>query len=291
MPSAGGSTLPYDPRAWFDATAERMIANRGGTSELEVVGDMDAFQKRKRDTMLRWLSSQDVGGRRLLEVGCGAGGNLRFLHARGARTCGADISPRMIDLARTLNAERGMEFPLAVIDGASLPHDSGSFDIVLTVTALQHNHDGPALESLTGEIVRVLRPGGQAWIIEGVHRHHSVHRASTHRTLEEWESFFTRGGMELERYQADHSNYPTLMAAWQQLSTGMRKRLARLRRRRLDDEQDYMRRFGDGAVLDSWMSRGLLRFCAVADRLRRGSDALGYFVFRKPEGPSVPSAG
>jgi SAM-dependent methyltransferase len=274
--------LAYDPRAWFDATAERMITNRGGAAELEVVGDIDAFQKRKRDTMLRWLSTQPVAAQHVLEVGCGAGGNLRFLHERGADTEGADISPRMVDLARTLNAERGMEFPIVVIDGAHLPHPSDSFDVVLTVTALQHNHDGPSLDSLCREIVRVLRPGGAAWIIEGVYPRHTVHRASTHRTQAEWEDLFIPHGVELESYVADHSNYPTLMAAWQQLSTGVRKRLLRLRHRSLQDEDDFMRRFGDGAVLDGWMSRGILRFCAVADRLHRGHDALGYFVFRKP---------
>jgi SAM-dependent methyltransferase len=278
--------LAYDPRAWFDATAERMIANRGGASELEVVGDLDEFQKRKRHTMLRWLAAREVAGRHLLEVGCGAGGNLRVLHERGAHTEGADISPRMVELARTLNAERGMEFPIVVIDGAHLPHPDASFDVVLTVTALQHNHDGPALDSLSGEIVRVLRPGGAAWIIEGVYPRHTVHRASTHRTQVEWETLFTRHGVELESYMADHSNYPRLMAAWQQLSTAVRKRLLRLRRRSLQDEDDFMRRFGDGAVLDGWVSRGILGFCSVADRLHRGHDALGYYVFRKPSSPA-----
>lgn len=278
--------MAYDPRAWFDATAERMIANRGGASELEVVGDIDEFQKRKRHTMLRWLASQEVAGLRILEVGCGAGGNLRALHERGAITEGADISPRMAELAQTLNAERGMVFPITVIDGAHLPHGDGAFDVVLTVTALQHNHDGPALDSLSREIVRVLRPGGAAWIIEGVYPRHTVHRASTHRTQGEWETLFTRHGVELESYFADHSHYPTFMAAWQHLSTGVRKRLLRLRRRSLQDEEDFMRRFGDGAVLDGWMSRGILHLCSVADRLHRGQDALGYFVFRKPDSTS-----
>jgi len=275
--------VTYDPRAWFDATADRMIATRGGAADLEVVGDIDEFQKRKRNNMLRWLEGRRPQGMQVLEVGCGAGGNLRFLHQLGADTSGADISPRMVELAQTLNAERGMEFPLVVIDGAHLPHADHSFDVVLTVTALQHNHDGPALDSLSGEIVRVLKPGGTAWIIEGVHRRHTVHRASTHRTQVEWERMFTRHGMELQSYQADHSNYPTLMAAWQQLSTGVRKRLLHARRRHLEDEKDFMRRFGDGAALDGWMSRSILHFCAIADRVHRGSDALGFFVFEKPK--------
>jgi SAM-dependent methyltransferase len=272
-----------DPRAWFDATAERMLDQRDTPTDLEVVGDLDVFQRDKRRRMLGWLAARPVAQRRVLEVGCGAGGNLRFLQHRGAAVEGADISPKMIEVARRLNAAAGVDFPLHVIDGAHLPHATGALDVVLTVTALQHNHDGPMLSSLVGEIARVLKPGGEAWILEGVHRVRTVHRQSVHRTADEYEAMFVVAGLERLEFRALHHHYPHWMARWQQVSTASRRLLYRATRGSdLPAEQHYMRRHGDGATLDSVASRGLFALSRVADSVHRAGDALGFFVFRKP---------
>jgi len=270
-----------DPRAWFDATAERMLAARQQHADLEVVGDLDAYQRDRRQRMLGWLAARPVAGLRLLEVGCGAGGNLRFLLARGARVEGADISPRMVQLARHLNADQGVDLPLHVIDGASLPHATGSFDVVLTVTALQHNHDGPQLTGLVRDIVRVLRPGGEAWIVEGVHRRGYAHRAGTLRPRAAYEAMFLDRGCLEVGYTALHSHYPTWMAMYQRWSTVSRRALLRLSRRQMPDEGDFRRRYGDGAILQSLGSRTVFALCHAADRLRRADHALAFFVFRK----------
>jgi SAM-dependent methyltransferase len=273
-----------DPRAWFDATAERMLSSREAAGDLEVVGDLDVFQRDKRRRMLAWLGAQDVEGLHILEVGCGAGGNLRLLHRRGALVEGADISPKMIAVTKRLNAAAGIEFPTWVIDGAHLPHSTGTLDVVLTVTALQHNHDGPMLQSLVGEIARVLRPGGRAWILEGVHRQRSVHRQSVHRTADEYRAMFIGAGLTLQSYTAMHHHYPQWMARWQQVSTASRRALHRAARGdELPSEEHYLRRHGDGASLDSVASRTLFALSRVADGMHRAGDALGYFVFRKPD--------
>lgn len=273
-----------DPRAWFDATAERMLNGREAATDLEVVGDLDLFQRDKRRRMLDWLAARPVEGRHILEVGCGAGGNLRFLHRRGAFVEGADISPKMIDVTRRLNAAAGIDFPTWVIDGAHLPHATGTLDVVLTVTALQHNHDGPMLTSLISEIARVLRPGGEAWILEGVHRERSVHRQSVHRTADEYRDAFVATGLVLHEYRALHHHYPQWMARWQQVSTASRRVLHRVARgAELPQEAHYMRRHGDGATLDGAASRGIFAVSRLADSVHRAGDALGFFVFGKPE--------
>jgi SAM-dependent methyltransferase len=274
--------MASDPRAWFDATAERMLAGRSSAGELEVVGDLDAFQADKRRRVLEWLGARPLAGRQLLEVGCGAAGNLRFLHARGARVEGADISPKMIEVATRLNAAAGVSFPLHVIDGAQLPQPAGSFDVVLTVTALQHNHDGAQLDSLVAEIARVLRPGGEAWILEGVHAERTVHRQSVHRRRDEYVAMFESCGLRLQQEKAIHSHYPHWMARYQQLSTASRRALFRLRGGSLHREADYLQRFGDGARLDGLASRSLFGLARLVDPLHRGRDALGLFVFVKP---------
>lgn len=271
-----------DPRTWFDATAERMLASRAAISDLEVVGDLDIFQRDKRRRVLDWLAARPLVGRRVLEVGCGAGGNLRFLLRHGARVEGADISPKMIEVATKLNRARGVEFPLQVIDGAHLPHADATFDVVLTVTALQHNHDGPVLESLVGEIARVLKPGGEAWILEGVHKRRTVHRQSVHRNRDEYATMFTATGLQQTSYAALSSHYPKWMARYQHISTAVRRALLRLRRRDLHAETDFLRRFGDGAHLDGTAARGLFALSRAIDPILPADDALGFFVFSKP---------
>jgi SAM-dependent methyltransferase len=271
-----------DPRAWFDATALRMLAGRSSAGELEVVGDLDVFQADKRRRVLRWLAARPLAGRHLLEVGCGAAGNLRFLGAHGARVEGADISPKMIEVAAGLNAASGVEFPLHVIDGSHLPHADATFDVVLTVTALQHNHDGPQLDTLASEMVRVLRPGGEAWILEGVHAKRTVHRQSVHRSRAEYEAMFVQRGLVVRQVTALHSHYPHWMARYQQVSTALRRAVSRWRGGRLHTEADYLQRYGDGARLDGLASRSVFALSRLADPLHRGPDALGIFVFEKP---------
>jgi len=273
-----------DPRVWFDATAERMLAARGdSTTDLEVVGDLDVFQHDKRRRMLQWLATRPLADKRILEVGCGAAGNLRFLWEHGAQVEGADISPKMIEVSRWLNAARGLEFPLHVIDGAHLPHATNTLDVVLTVTALQHNHDGPMLDSLVHDIARVLRPGGEAWILEGVHRVRSVHRQSVHRLAAEYTRMFESAGLEQSEYRALYHHYPQWMARWQQASTAGLRLVHRVTGRDLHDEKHYLRRFGDGATLDGVASRSIFHLSRLADAVHRAPDALGFFVFRKPQ--------
>ena len=75
------------------------------------------------------------------------------------------------------------------------------------------------------------------------------------------------------------------MARWQQVSTAAHRALLRLGGRDLNDEQDYLRRHGDGARLDGLASRGIFLLTRLADPVHRGADALGFFVFSKPPRP------
>ena len=95
-------------------------------------------------------------------------GDLAFaLAARGARVVGLDITPRMIELAvrraRLLAPpNRGPERAVPqfmVGDMVALPFASGSFDLVTTGYGLRNVSD---LQAAIDEILRVLKPGGQA---------------------------------------------------------------------------------------------------------------------------------
>jgi SAM-dependent methyltransferase len=90
---------------------------------------------------------------RILDAGCGTGGNALALARLGAVT-GVDLHPRAIALAR----QRGLP-RLARASIEALPFPSASFDAVVSVDVLYHQAVADDAAAL-GELARVCRPGG-----------------------------------------------------------------------------------------------------------------------------------
>jgi len=92
-------------------------------------------------------------GVRVLDVGCGAGDFLAYVHRLGALPSGVDPAPGMVSDARG-------RLPAADIRRHSLsdlPWDDGQFDVVTAFNALQF---APDLAAGLAALVRVVRPGG-----------------------------------------------------------------------------------------------------------------------------------
>ena len=94
----------------------------------------------------------ELAGRRLLDVGCGAGGMTEVWRQEGAETVGLDV-----DAARFTGAEGDF----IAGDIRAMPVGGSSFDLVFAHDVLEHVLELPqALE----EIARVLVPGGRAFV-------------------------------------------------------------------------------------------------------------------------------
>jgi SAM-dependent methyltransferase len=98
----------------------------------------------------------DVGGRHVLDLGCGAGQLARHLAERGAaEVVGVDISEQMLDVARREWAHPRVTYRHQAIERLALP--PGRLDLVVSSLALHY------VEDYAGLIRRVagwLKPGG-----------------------------------------------------------------------------------------------------------------------------------
>jgi ubiquinone/menaquinone biosynthesis C-methylase UbiE len=106
-------------------------------------------------------------GMRLLDVGCGAGHLVTALGRRypDLELTGIDLSEEMITRAR--EATRGLpNVSVSVGDALDLGFPDHSFDFVLSIASIKH---WPNRVAGMREIFRVLRPGGQAFVME-IHR-------------------------------------------------------------------------------------------------------------------------
>jgi SAM-dependent methyltransferase len=97
-------------------------------------------------------------GLRWLDVGTGTGA-LALLAARGgADVTGVDLAPGLIDTARRLAAEEGLEVTFEVGDAEALPVEDSTFAAVSSAMGVIFAPDHAAA---AGELARVCEPGGR----------------------------------------------------------------------------------------------------------------------------------
>jgi SAM-dependent methyltransferase len=111
----------------------------------------------------------DVRGKRILDVGCGDGGNSILLALKGACVVGVDISSRAIDAAKQRAALHGISERVAFFATPFelfVPPDGEKFDVVCGWSALHHLI--PVLDSMLARIVDLIRPDGIVMFAEPI---------------------------------------------------------------------------------------------------------------------------
>jgi SAM-dependent methyltransferase len=121
--------------------------------------DLDQYHFEKLHHLLQLVDFEGYAGRRVLEVGCGAGVDLARFAKGGAVVTGVDIASSAIDLARANFEQQGLRGELQVANGEQLPFRDGSFDLVYAHGVVQYTSDP---KRLVDECRRVLAPGGGA---------------------------------------------------------------------------------------------------------------------------------
>lgn len=93
----------------------------------------------------------------LVEVGCGRGGGLNYLHENRKidQSIGIDLSKYNIDFCRHRFKRRGLSYKEGSSD--EIPMTDGSADVLLNV---ESSHIYPDFPKFIEEALRVLKPGG-----------------------------------------------------------------------------------------------------------------------------------
>jgi SAM-dependent methyltransferase len=152
-------------RDWEDlARLDPQWAILAGDAERFGGWDDDAFWATGRREVEKALRRADKLGHpvprgRALEFGCGTGRVTRALAAHFDACLGLDISPHMVEQARSANADvPNVAFEVNVGERIAAP--SGAFDLVYTRLVLQHVPGRAAILAYVRELTRVLAPGG-----------------------------------------------------------------------------------------------------------------------------------
>ncbi len=148
----------------------------------------------------------------VLDVGCGSGWLVRKLAklARDGRVVGMDLSDEMIRLARRQSQDFDNVLFVAA-DVAEIPWEANFFHHLISVESAYYWPD-PAAG--VNELFRVLRPGGQAWILinyyqDNIHCHQwgELLAVKTHLLpAEDWRSLFHTAGFR----NIEHERVPDL---------------------------------------------------------------------------------
>jgi SAM-dependent methyltransferase len=96
-------------------------------------------------------------GQTVLDVGCGTGVAALTAARAGAKACGLDLSPVLLEHARKHAALAGVEIDFREGDAEALPYERSAFDVVIS----QFGHMfAPRPDVTIAEMLRVLKPGG-----------------------------------------------------------------------------------------------------------------------------------
>jgi len=101
---------------------------------------------------------QIESGKKLLDIGCGSGLNLKFWESKNLRLYGIDISHKALKLSKKVVQNANV----SVADGQNLPFKNDSFDYITLLGVLEHF---PAPEKGLNEIFRVLKSNGNVCFV------------------------------------------------------------------------------------------------------------------------------
>jgi len=138
--------------------------------EVLFTGAADAMRRRTLKPIAEWMAGRNQRDLRGLDVGCGTGRLLAFLHDAwpGMRLSGIDLSAPYLEEARRLI---GRTARVKLIEGAGevLPFDDTSLDLIVS-SFLMHELPKRIRVDVIAEMARVVKPGGLVVLVDSIQK-------------------------------------------------------------------------------------------------------------------------
>ena len=131
MPKASATNSSQQAvRQYWNVHIHDLEITRHPVASAGFFADLEQYHFEKLHHLLTLVPFDQYSGRRVLEVGCGAGTDLIRFARNGAVVTGVDIASSAIALAKTNFSLDGLRGDLMVADGEQLPFGAGYFDLV-----------------------------------------------------------------------------------------------------------------------------------------------------------------
>ncbi len=147
-----------------NVNAERINGRTVSVQERGADGYFEELERqrfRSHRHLIPWIEAMRPG-RSVLEVGCGVGLDTFVLATHGLKVTAIDLTDVGVVTAKSRFERSGMSGDFAVADACHLPFEDSRFDYVYSFGVLHHVAD--TTRSI-GQILRVLKPGGEARIM------------------------------------------------------------------------------------------------------------------------------
>jgi ubiquinone/menaquinone biosynthesis C-methylase UbiE len=174
-PGEQGDGLPDYYRQNFHFQSDGWLSDHSAAiydTQVEVLftGAADVMRRRALRPIAEWMTGRNQRDLRGLDVGCGTGRLLAFLHDAwpGMKFTGLDLSPPYLAEARRLI---GKTARVKLIEGAAekLPFEDQSLDLVVS-SFLMHELPETIRQQALAEMARVLKPDGLVVIVDSIQR-------------------------------------------------------------------------------------------------------------------------
>jgi ubiquinone/menaquinone biosynthesis C-methylase UbiE len=174
-PGEQGDGLPDYYRQNFHFQSDGWLSDRSARLydiqvETLFTGAADLMRRRAMKPVAEWLADRSQRGLTGLDVGCGTGRLLAFLHGAwpGMKFTGLDLSPPYLAEARRLI---GPTARVKLVEGAAerLPFDDASRDLVVS-SFLLHELPKEVRARALAEMARVAKPDGLVVIVDSIQK-------------------------------------------------------------------------------------------------------------------------
>lgn len=213
---------------------------------------------------------------RVLDLGAGYGGSMRYLAAEfGCHCVALNLSEVENDRDRQMNREQGLDHLIDVVDGdfTNLDYDDDSFDVIWSQDAILHSGDR---ERVLAEAVRVLKPGGQMVFTDPM----QADDAPTDQLQPIYDRIHLDSLGSPGFYRESLSGLGLTEREFDDHSEQLPRHYGRVRRELIANEDELRNR----GVSDDYIERMKTGLQHWVDGGHKGYLAWGIFVFEKPGG-------